>query len=741
MRATELPVVVCVHVEACAAPAEVGSLIESWFERHGQSGADTLVVLEGEHAQSLHLGVEHVLKKCAGASIKLLAPPELRGCVGALEQARRLFPGTNVAYVKLGTVLPADWVNRLQRVLAQDERVGVASPLADVSPVLSPFGDVRPAWIVAEHVDAWLTALSRGHVFEVPEILGICALFRAEALNECLASPSVAAEINLIAAMRANGWSCVGCDWLFADWNSPTRPGLDSALGFEADRNLFLAAHPLGRMRHGFREAGAWGAKAVPQARNALLPVQLHITHCWGGGLGKWVRDMCEADSTRHNLVLRAIGTWGGFGHRVSLYSSHEMGLPLREWHLDQPIKAVALTHYQYRKILDEIIRDFEVDVILVSSLIGHSLDALQTGRPTLVCAHDYFPFCPALVIRFGAVCQSCDGPRLGECFESNPLNHFFRETGAAEWGAIRRRYLALMQASHIRLVAPSLSVIRHLRALAPELGGVQADVVPNGIDTMQAETFEPGQRLTVLVLGSLAPHKGADLLFEAMPAILEFADVHLIGCGTGGDRFRHFPGVSAVPEFRHEELAALICACSPHVGLLLSVVPETFSYTLSELWALGVVPVATRVGSFADRIEQGVSGFLIDPDVACLLGVLKDIDQNREQLASIQACIRSQRAFGREDMVQGYHRLSVLAPWVGVPGPGPAVIEAGHAMQRQGALHVDRQAPLRLVMIDFIDYLIGKCKATPRLGRLSRSVLVRLLGRVSRMVGARKGA
>lgn len=737
---TELPVVVCVHVDACIAPERIGSLVQSWFERHGSSGLDTLLVLDGEHASSLQQDVKHVLNKYAVASTKLLLPSTLRGCVGALEQARLHFPGTHVAYVKLGTVLPADWVNCLQRVLAQDERIGVVSPLADFSPIFSPFGDVRPTWMVAEHVDAWLTALSHGHVFEVPEILGICALYRAEALIECLESLTFAAEINLIAAMRANGWSCVGCDWLYADWGLPARPSSDRGLGFEPDRNLFLASHPLGRIRHSFGEAGEWGANAVPQARKALMPVQLHITHCWGGGLGKWVRDMCEADSARHNLVLRAIGTWGGFGHRVSLYASHEMGAPLREWHLEQPIKAVALTHYQYRTILAEIIRDFSVDVILVSSLIGHSLDALQTGLPTLVCAHDYFPFCPALVIRFETVCQSCDEQRLGECFESNPLNHFFRETGAGEWAAIRHRYLKLMQAAHIRLVAPSISVIQHLHTLAPVLRGVQADVVPNGIDTLQAQTFDPGQRLTVLVLGSLAPHKGADLLFEAMPAILEFSDVHLIGCGSGGDRFKHFPGVGIVPEFRHEELADLIYACKPHIGLLLSIVPETFSYTLSELWALGVVPVATRVGSFADRIEQGVSGFLIDPDVESLLTVLRSIDNDREQLGSIRVSISSQPVHDRKDMVHGYHQLSTIAPWAGLPGPGPCLrlAHAERKMLNQRTLYVDHQVPLRLVLTDFIDYLINKCKVTPRLGRWMRKLVVLFLSRIRRLLGTR---
>lgn len=80
------------------------------------------------------------------------------------------------------------------------------------------------------------------------------------------------------------------------------------------------------------------------------------------------------------------------------------MDRPLRYWDLGLPIRATATAHLQYQAILREIIADFRVEAIIVSSLVGHALDVLATGLPTVILAHDYYPFCPAVVIYFASL-------------------------------------------------------------------------------------------------------------------------------------------------------------------------------------------------------------------------------------------------------------------------------------------------------------------------------------------------
>lgn len=649
--------------------------------------------------------------------------------IAAICETARCHPGRDVLFAQFDCRLPDGGVDRLANALYRATAAGAVSPLSDEHALLSPFSAPRPAWLRGDCLDRWIVSLSRARLFDVPLISGRCALLRGEALAACDLAPSRA---DLLAQMQAAGWATVACDWAFADASRSGEGGV-APLGRapDADFEHCAAGSPLGSIRHAFGEIAGRGPDGAPAAAVAIKPVQLHITHSWGGGLGKWVRDMCESDPTRHHLVLRSIGNWGCFGQRLALYEGAEMGHPLREWPLHYPIRSVALAHQQYREALKEIVRDFEVQVVLVSSLIGHSLDALDIERPTLVCAHDYFPFCPALVIRFDETCTQCGTDRLRACFDRNPLNRFFTQTDAGAWEAIRRRYIALMRRPGITLVAPSRSVIDNLQRLVPEFAAITAAVVENGLDMPAAPTFAPDERLTVVVLGSLAPHKGADLLFDAINEITRLADVHLIGCGEEGARFANIPGVACLPAYHHDELPALITGIRPHLGLLLSVVPETFSYTLSELWALGVPPLATRVGAFADRIDHARNGWLIDPSTHALVAALRALEADRAAIDRVRARIVGQARISCRDMAAAYDRLAPLGAAVGRPGAFPWGRPDTH--ERSGALLVDRQAPLRLVMADFCAYLRDKVRNTPRLSRITRAVLLRMLTACSR--------
>ena len=64
-------------------------------------------------------------------------------------------------------------------------------------------------------------------------------------------------------------------------------------------------------------------------------------------------------------------------------------------------------------------------------------------------------------------------------------------------------------------------------------------------------------------------------------------------------------------------------------LAMSVSIVPETFSYTLSELWAAGIPVLATRLGAFGDRIVDGENGWLfpagsVNELLRCMVRVLE---------------------------------------------------------------------------------------------------------------------
>lgn len=699
---------------------------------HLQAGIDAGAAVAAWREALPELEVVAVGPAPAPADCERLLVAEEADLLAVLAAAHAAHPDRHLAYARAAAELPDDWVALLVRALRLDPQIGVAMPLCDALDLLSPYAGARPGWVVPAQLRSWLARLARGRMFEVPWVLPVCAVFRAEALAALIAG-GLTGHGNAVARLRAQGWSVVACDWLCAHWPGGRLP--EPLPAEDADVRAFNAHHPLAPLRRQLADALSGGPAMVPPPIPALKPVVLQVTHSWGGGLGRWVQDLCAADNGRHHLVLRSLGDWSGFGYRLALYAGAGPEPPLREWQLDFPIRSVAPTHAHYRRILAEIVRDFQVDLVLVSSLIGHSLDALDSGLPTQVALHDFFPFCPALSIHFGEVCTRCDRPRLGDCFAANPLNRFFADSEPQHWLDIRARYLALLQRPGIRLVAPSETVLRHLRQLAPAVAGVPATVIANGSPALpRLPAPSEGERLQLLVLGSLAPQKGAGILRAALPELTRFADLHLLGSGDEGKEFEGIAGVQVIRSYQLEALPELLADIRPHAGLLLSVVPETFSYTLSELWLLGVPPLATRVGAFAERIADGRSGWLIEPDAGALVRRLQALDRDRAQFAAVRAELARLPGWTPAQMAIAYRQAMPLPLGAGIPGPGPQA-PAGPMVARR-VLAIDPSAPARAVAVEFLDYLLDKVVATRRLGRPGRRLVALPLRLARRLMG-----
>src|SRR5687767_3200117 len=210
-------------------------------------------------------------------------------------------------------------------------------------------------------------------------------------------------------------------------------------------------------------------------------PVLLHVIHGLGGGSERWLADFSAADPGHTHLVLRPLATSRAMANGVALYGSPTEETPLQAWTFERAIAATALGHAEYRAALDEIMASHGVGALMVSSLIGHSLEVLQLGVPTVFVCHDYYPWCPAINLYFGEVCGHCDGERLARCSAENPDYNPFENFGAEERAALRERFVEVVRAPHVKVVAPSASVGRNLKRLEPRFADMQVTVIEHG--------------------------------------------------------------------------------------------------------------------------------------------------------------------------------------------------------------------------------------------------------------------
>lgn len=398
------------------------------------------------------------------------------GWGAALEELRR-HPERDALVVMPGILASPLLDLRLQWSAVSADRLALVSPLCDLDPLTSLARHGVHGWAAGE-IDRRIAGGGSGAVVGAPYPLPECVFVRGELIRPILETAPPRDLRELVRRVREEGLLCGLAPHVFVGISGlapRSEPWLDD--GAVA---VFLAETPLHQVAS---RAVAPYTEAAPDVRRRSRPRLLHISHSLGGGLERWVDLFNSAASQVDNFVLKSIGERGRFGSQLWLYEGSKPWTPLKAWKLAPPIESSAVTHLGYRQALEEIVAELGIDGIVVSSLIGHSLDALRSSLPTAVVLHDYYPFCSALHIFFEGVCSECGEGRLTECLARNPLNDLFENRNLREWLVLRAAFLAALAGGAVKLIAPSPSVARHLRQLAPETAGVELAVLPHGSD------------------------------------------------------------------------------------------------------------------------------------------------------------------------------------------------------------------------------------------------------------------
>lgn len=580
-------------------------------------------------------------------------------------------PGRDVIVVAQGAVLPFLFDERLRKAAYADSRIAAAVPMCDVSALYALVDEARRPVTAADAVLVDRSAYCMGFrsYYEVPRIHPVCAYLRRDALDGVLstAAGGTPQEVldRFVRAWASRGLSCVLVDYLYVGLEGEAPAG--AATTARIEEQAFARHHPLGGLRRSLNEALENGLPAVSTPALDTRPVQLHIMHYWGGGLDRWVRDFSRADTSRVNLILATYRIGENGGQRVVLYSDPSAVVPVRTWDIARAIPSTAAGSLEYRAILEQVIAEFDVEAIVVSSLIGHALDALTMPVKTIVVCHDFYPICQAINPQFHGTCERCTAEDLAECAKANPLNRIFVDQTSPQWHAMRSRYVDLLLERGIEMVVPSRSVEETLKRIEPRLAAVPIHLIPHGVDADGPKlAFPPqarGERLKLVVLGRLSLHKGMELLRAAKEGLDPLAEVVIVGGGGNGAELANACGWRCIEKYELEDLPGILAGIAPHAAILPSIVPETFSYTLSELWALGVPPLATALGSFRERIEDGQTGFLFRPDAQSLVALVARLKRDPGALEAVaRRLLTHPRGRTPEEMASAYDALVPLA-------------------------------------------------------------------------------
>jgi GT2 family glycosyltransferase/glycosyltransferase involved in cell wall biosynthesis len=518
----------------------------------------------------------------------------------ARDRAEQAYPGRDLLVLRAGAEVPDGLVARLHAALAAGDW-DVVSPLDGRWPLFSPASQTAErdalAWTWGEHA-----------VFADARWSAQCSLWRGTRQPQEGAAPK---------PLRAGYLPCA--------YVGPALAG--------DGRELPLPLKAL-QLR---------AADQSPPQRAQALPTVLHILHEWGGGVERFVRDLQAGDPARRHLVLvsRTDNHRVPYGRRLCLHDDLDQPA-LQTWPLAEPIGHSVAHSPQVARILQGLIAQWGVGAVLVSSLIGHSLDVLRTGLPTVCCVHDSYPLWPLLHDGRNPAAGGFDLESLAAGLAEAGPGFVLAGQTAEFWWALREQFLAAVAHHDVALVAPSEFARARLVALAPELAHRRWSVIAHGLAPLSPSRLSPAPRadhatLCVLVPGRIERGKGEHLLADMLSSLPKGVELVLLGSGHAGARFEGREHVQVYTDYQRDELADWVARLAPDLALLPSTAPETFSYTLSEMLALGLPVLCTDVGAPAERLRQLGRGWITPPSASAVNQQLAQLVADRSLVEAVR--------------------------------------------------------------------------------------------------------
>ena len=236
---------------------------------------------------------------------------------------------------------------------------------------------------------------------------------------------------------------------------------------------------------------------------------------------------------------------------------------------------------------------------------------AASCGVPVVQTLHNYRLVCPAATVyRDGHPCTDC----LGRAIPWPAVAHACYR-GSRPQSAIVAATLAVHRArqTYTRRIAAYLALTRFQRDLLVR-GGLPADrveVLPNFLEPDPGVTGD--RRGGVIFAGRLSEEKGVAALLSA--AALAPGLVRIAGQGPLSSLVLAAAEAGDVEALGRLDKSAVFDQLRRATAMVLpSVWYEGFPVSVLEAFATGTPVIASRIGSLAELIEDGVTGILANP-------------------------------------------------------------------------------------------------------------------------------
>ena len=552
------------------------------------------------------------------------------GFVGTVNRGMALDDERDVLLLNSDTIVTAGWLEKIRCCADYDALIGTITPFSNNAEICSfpvfcqdnALANLPNIELINEAME-WAALPSYP---DIPTAVGFCMFIRRELLDTIGLFDAETFGLGYgeendfcMRAIHA-GFRNVLCDNTFVAHTGSRSFSSNKLALMEANTRKLVAKHPSYPERvHHFIASDpllplrklmetALRRLAAPEMRGIL-----HILHSRQGGTENHIRDLMRAE-TQHYL------------HYLLIVQEES-------WLLEDGNGETWLT-YKFKRGEDEpwaALLNGLCSTLSISLCHVHHISGARNGLllgladlcvPYGITLHDSYLACPTVTLLApqGDYCGAItDADACQRCLDAQVL---YRGIKIADWRAEHQTLLA----KALFVLAPSSSVAETTRRYYP---ATQAHIIPHGTAAEALRHDDPDNMCSVLllphdkrkvigVLGAIGPVKGARRL-ERLVARTKARQLALRWVVIGYTDHQYQPWqdkdktLTVHGAYRSCELAALIDHYRIRLTVFPSAGPESFSYTLSESWALGCPALVPPIGALHERVAASGAGWIME--------------------------------------------------------------------------------------------------------------------------------
>ena len=536
------------------------------------------------------------------------------------------------------TEVYGNWLDRIVKIAYSDSSIGTVTPLTNDGEICSYPHWLRPnpvtLDITGHELDLLAATLNAGEWHPAPTGVGFCMYFK----RDCLASVGL---FDSEAFGKGYGEENDFCQRAIeAGWINAITPSVfvrhegGGSFGPSKAARIASAIQVLSEKHPGYNKAVEDFIRNDPLKlarerldvgrvkRRTLKNAVLMVTHNWGGGTERHVRDLIHSleSSGVATLVCRPSENNPDL---IEVFDKLTPEIPnLQPLKISDPPELFA-----------ERLRSLGVSHVHIHNLAGYSElirdlipSALSKSEITYdVTIHDYQYWCPQITL-VGVTGMYCGEPSTNSCQSCvRTISSPFGNVSVWDW---RRGYEILLREARV-VYAPSNDAAKRVERHLP---GLSVQVRPHELlsHRLSIETTKKphpqsnpissrNDRKRIGIIGAISKEKGAEILFETAKHFdkkglpIEFI---VIGHTFDDELFSLLTNVKIAGRYEEHELEDILFEENLDAIWFPAVWPETYSFTLTAARKTGLPITSFDVGAISERLrtlDRGIVMPLLD--------------------------------------------------------------------------------------------------------------------------------